>query len=113
MIENAIEEVSEEETPSDVPASVEATREMKQSQKEGSQEEIPGVVSQVIAQDTLEPQPLDPKIQKLLDRIYVEANFLKNEGKFEDYEKKVIEGLAIDPTNLELTKMLTDLYFTL
>ena len=56
---------------------------------------------------------IDEKTKKQLDRILVEANFLKNEGKFEEYEKKIIEGLALDPSNLELTKMLADLYFTL
>jgi tetratricopeptide (TPR) repeat protein len=60
-----------------------------------------------------QPSFLNEKTKKQLDRISVEANFLKNEGKFEEYEKKIIEGLALDPTNLELTKMLADLYFTL
>jgi tetratricopeptide (TPR) repeat protein len=106
--------VSEDETLSEVATAGDTNREVVQSKKEKEElEEVSGAVSQVIAQEVLEPQPLDPKTQKLLDRIYVEANFLKNEGKFEDYEKKIIEGLAIDPTNLELTKMLTDLYFTL
>lgn len=56
---------------------------------------------------------LDDKEKKLIDRITLDANFLKNEWKYDEYEKKIIEWLAIDPTNLELTKMLADFYFVI
>lgn len=56
---------------------------------------------------------LDDKEKKQLDRIILEATSLKNEWKYDEYEKRVIEWLAIDPTNLELTKMLADFYFVM
>lgn len=116
VIEDAIEEVSEEDSSPESPVVASEGSHEKESTKvknEILEEEIPEIADSTSPSPILEPQPLDPKTQKLLERISVEANFLKNEGKFEDYEKKIIEGLALDPTNLELTKMLTDLYFTL
>jgi len=53
------------------------------------------------------------KNKKKLETILIEANFLKNSGKFEQYEKKLIEGLAIDDESLEILKPLSELYFTL
>ena len=49
----------------------------------------------------------------MIDRIVIEATTLKNGWKYDEYEKKIIEWLAIDPSNLELTKMLADYYFTI
>ena len=48
-----------------------------------------------------------------LETILIEATILKNSGKFEQYEKKLIEGLAIDDESLEILKPLSELYFTL
>ena len=53
------------------------------------------------------------KNKKKLETILIEANILKNSGKFEQYEKKLIEGLAIDDESLEVLKPLSELYFTL
>lgn len=53
------------------------------------------------------------KNKKKLETILIEANILKNSGKFEQYEKKLIEGLAIDGESLEILKPLSELYFTL
>lgn len=53
------------------------------------------------------------KNKKKLETILIEANILKNGGKFEQYEKKLIEGLAIDDESLEILKPLSELYFTL
>ncbi|MFZ2150563.1 MAG: hypothetical protein WAZ12_04515 [Candidatus Absconditicoccaceae bacterium] len=53
------------------------------------------------------------KQKKLLERIVYEALTLKKEGKIDEYEKKLIEGLAIEPSNLEITKQLAELYFTI
>ena len=47
-----------------------------------------------------------------MEKISYEANSFKKEWKPEEYEKKLIEWLAIDPENLELNKQLADLYFT-
>ena len=56
---------------------------------------------------------IQEKQKKLLEKIFYEANVYKKEGKLEEYEKKLIEWLAIDPENLELNKQLADLYFTI
>lgn len=53
------------------------------------------------------------KNKKKFETILIEANILKNSGKFEQYEKKLIEGLAIDDESLEILKPLSELYFTL
>lgn len=53
------------------------------------------------------------KNKKKLETILIEANILRNSGKFEQYEKKLIEGLAIDDESLEILKPLSELYFTL
>ena len=62
-------------------------------------------------------EPVNKNIQekqkKLLEKIDYEANAYKKEWKLEEYEKKLIEWLAIDPENLELNKQLADLYFTI
>ena len=67
-------------------------------------------------EENLEPKnsPEDKeKNKKKLETILIEANILKNSGKFEQYEKKLIEGLAIDDESLEILKPLSELYFTL
>ena len=67
-------------------------------------------------EENLEPKnsPEDrEKNKKKLETILIEANILKNSGKFEQYEKKLIEGLAIDDESLEILKPLSELYFTL
>ena len=56
---------------------------------------------------------MDDKEKKMIDRIVIEATTLKNGWKYDEYEKKIIEWLAIDPSNLELTRMLADYYFTI
>lgn len=53
------------------------------------------------------------KIKKKLDALLLEAEMLKNSGKFEEYEKKLIEGLTIDDEALEILRPLSDLYFAL
>ena len=67
-------------------------------------------------EENLEPQNSaedKEKNKKKLETILIEANILKNSGKFEQYEKKLIEGLAIDDESLEILKPLSELYFTL
>ena len=56
---------------------------------------------------------IQEKQKKLLEKISYEANTYKKEWKLEEYEKKIIEWLAIEPENLELNKQLADLYFTI
>jgi len=51
--------------------------------------------------------------KKLLEKIRYEALMCKEKGKIEEFEKKLVEWLAIDPENLEFNQMLADLYFTL
>jgi len=56
---------------------------------------------------------IEQRQKKLLERIRYEALLCKEKWKLDDFEKKLVEGLAIDPYNLELNQMLADLYFTL
>ena len=77
--------------------------------------DIPELVSETKEENT-EPKSSTEdkeKNKKKLETILIEANILKNSGKFEQYEKKLIEGLAIDDESLEILKPLSELYFTL
>lgn len=51
--------------------------------------------------------------KKRLETLLLEAQHLKRNGKIEEYEQKLIEGLSIDPESLEVLKPLSELYFTL
>lgn len=53
------------------------------------------------------------KKRKLLEKIIYDALWYRKEGKFDEYEKKIIEWLAIDPNDKDLHKLLADLYFTM
>lgn len=66
-----------------------------------------------INQETNDNNIITIKQKKLLERITYEASLLKKDWKIDDYEKKLIEWLAIDPNNLEIKKHLAELYFTI
>ncbi len=53
------------------------------------------------------------KKKKLLEKIIYEALVLRKEWKLEDYEKKIIEWLAIQPYDRDLNKLLADFYFSM
>lgn len=67
-----------------------------------------------ISEDMTEEQKTTMiKKRKLLEKIIYDALGLRKDGKFDDYEKKIIEWLAIDPEDKDLNKLLADLYFTI
>lgn len=45
------------------------------------------------------------------EKFRTDANYLKHRGKMEDYEKKLIEWLAMEPQSVEITRALADYYF--
>lgn len=51
--------------------------------------------------------------KKFIERIIYEALVFKKEWKFEEYEKKIIEWLAIDSDDKELNKLLAEYYFSI
>lgn len=53
------------------------------------------------------------KHQKLLEKIRYEALLQKDKGNVDNYEKKLIEWLAMDPENFEFMKLLSDFYFSI
>jgi tetratricopeptide (TPR) repeat protein len=53
------------------------------------------------------------KKRKLLEKIIYDALWFRKDGKLDEYEQKIIEGLAIDPDDKDLNKLLADLYFTM
>lgn len=53
------------------------------------------------------------KKKKLLEKIIYDALGFRKDGKLDEYEKKIIEGLAIDQEDKELNKLLADLYFAM
>ncbi len=52
------------------------------------------------------------KKKKLVEKIIYDALALKKEWNHDEYEKKIIEWLAIDADDRELNKLLADSYFT-
>ena len=115
VIETAVAEKTEEEDKE----KVEEKEEKKESKKEEKSENKsegktePSVFDETPSLDTPSEKVLDDKEKKLIDRIVIEATTLKNWWKYDEYEKRIIEWLAVDPSNLELTKMLADYYFTI
>ena len=53
------------------------------------------------------------KNKKLLEKIIYEALVLRKEGRFDEYEKKLIEWLALESTDKDLNKLLADYYFSI
>ena len=53
------------------------------------------------------------KQKKLLEKIKYEALVAKEKWKIDEFEKKLVEWLAIDPDNVDFQELLADLYFTL
>lgn len=51
--------------------------------------------------------------KKLLEKIIYDALGFRKDGKLDEYEKKIIEWLAIDQEDKELNKLLADLYFAM
>ena len=56
---------------------------------------------------------LSKKKKKLIEKIVYDALVFRKEWKLEEYEKKIIEGLAIEPDDRDLNKLLADFYFNL
>lgn len=63
--------------------------------------------------DTQEHTMTMIKKRKLLEKIIYDALWFRKDGKLDEYEKKIIEGLAIDQEDKELNKLLADLYFAM
>lgn len=85
-------------------------------------EESPVIQDKVIPQletveSSLQDLPYDKpsflKNKKLLEKIIYEALVLRKEGKFDEYEKKLIEWLALESTDKDLNKLLADYYFSI
>jgi len=53
------------------------------------------------------------KKRKLIEKIIYDALWYRKDGKLDEYEKKIIEWLAIDSEDKDLNKLLADLYFTM
>lgn len=53
------------------------------------------------------------KKRKLLEKITYDSLVFRKAGKLDEYEKKIIEWLAIDSDDKDLNKLLADLYFTM
>ena len=66
-----------------------------------------------LIEDAEKREQAQEKEKKKFDALLLEAELFKNEWKFEQYEKKLIEAMAIDDESLKVLKPLSDLYFTL
>ena len=99
--EDEVEEVVEEENNPNVESSILTV-------KENTDEKL----AELIEDAEKKEQALE-KEKKRFDSLLLEAELFKNEWKFEQYEKKLIEAMAIDDESLKVLKPLSDLYFTL
>ena len=92
----------------------EQKEETEQEKKEDKKEEAEKQEEKADTKPTQDRQSttLSKKAKLQLERIQLDAENLKHAGKFDEYEKKIIEGLAICSTHLGLTKMLAEYYFT-
>ena len=63
--------------------------------------------------DDEEDKAMVIKKRKLLEKIIYDALGFRKDGKLDEYEKKIIEWLAIDQEDKDLNKLLADLYFTM
>ncbi len=66
-----------------------------------------------IVSDTEENKTMTIKKRKLLEKIIYDALWFRKDGKLDEYEKKIIEWLAIDQEDKDLNKLLADLYFAM
>lgn len=64
-------------------------------------------------QKNIDKMLLKEKQRKIMEQIKYEALVYKERWRLEEYEKKLIEWLAIDSEYEDFTKMLADFYFTI
>jgi len=122
-----LQEIEEEELQSDswsitiVSQSTTVTVDMQHSDKE-QDNQVGSIVHpdiQTIWKPTITieqeyvQKDIEHRQKKLLEKIRYEALLSKEKWKIDEFEKKLVEGLAIDSDNLEFNQMLAELYFTL
>lgn len=124
--------ITQEVWPEEVEASVEIVNDNDQQDivKDDVVIEEQGVVPSFESVVVKEEDPIPPKIQKKLEQqhpsptqeqrlkdqkkieeIRMSVLSFKERWKTEDYEKKLIEWLALDPKNKEFNEWLSDYYF--
>ena len=113
VIETAVAEKNEEDKAEEKVDEKKETKKDEKSQEKQEDKSESSVFDETISLDTPSEKVLDDKEKKNIERIILESTTLKNGWKYDEYEKKIIEWLAIDPSNLELTRMLADYYFTI
>ena len=84
---------------------------LRQKAEETKSEPLNELENKVEAKIDIE-EDLSDKKKKELSKIIYESDSLKKEWKLEEYEKKLIEWLSINPNNMELNKNLAEYYFT-
>lgn len=116
VIETAVAEQKEDEINNSEISKKDEKSDLKAKESIKQQEKNPensSIFDESLQLTSPNEKILDDKEKKQIERIILEANSLKDWWKYDEYEKKIIEWLAIDPTNLELTKMLADFYFVI
>lgn len=109
ILEKTVEKKEDWESELDVEEKDEITQLLNKNLNKQEIENIQNIKKENNEQNEI----INSKQKKLLERITYEASLLKKDGKIDDYEKKLIEWLAIDPNNLEIKKHLAELYFTI
>lgn len=107
-------ELQEQEVTDDLLEKKDKVMEVAVPTKESSSEESvqENDLSDAIPVETKQKM-IAEKQKKLLEKIKYEALVAKEKWKIDEFEKKLVEGLAIDPENIDFQELLADLYFTL
>lgn len=74
---------------------------------------ISEVASSLQDEEPVHDKELFLKNKKLLERIVYEALVLRKEWRLDEYEKKLIEWLALDSSDKDLNRFLADYYFSI
>ncbi len=98
--ENLVNKYQIEEIP-------ESQQDLWSEELEGSELEKKKSVEELVDKE------FSKKKKKLIEKIVYEALVFRKEWKLDEYEKKIIEWLAIEPNDRDLNKLLADFYFNL
>lgn len=74
--------------------------------------DLPDQVTTIVSATMMSDPDEATREQAYRERFRSDANYAKKKGRREEYEKKLIEGMAFDPHNDEVLRALAEYYFT-
>jgi len=89
------------------------SEEISEEKQDLLQEDSVNIEKEKPSLEELVDKEFSKKKKKMIEKIVYEALVYRKEWKLDEYEKKIIEWLAIDPNDRDLNKLLADFYFNL